>query len=318
MNSSSNCEKAQHISRCLQLAILLEVSADKPGNVNFAASFEGTRKEHFLASAVAAGPSFQEAAYRGISIAENKLAISQAGLGELIKLGVKDISEWQRGGNTLLGTIMLFAPIAVAAGMTPTQNGFKFDFSELRKNIDLTVKASTAMDSVHLYEAIDIASPSGLNDAPDLSVKDPNSKERLIRENVTLFKVFEIAKDYDDICSEWINNYPITFDLAYPYLMEQLKTKDQNTAIINTFLKILSEHPDTFIARKAGMEKTREVSADAKIVLQLGGAETPEGKKALNEFDKKLRKAGNHYNPGTTADITAATLALCTLSGYRP
>ncbi len=318
INNSSSCEKAQHISRCLQLAILLEVSADKPGNVNLTVGFKGTRSEHFLASAVAAGPSFQEAAYRGISIAENKLAINEAGLGELVRFGVKDIMEWQRGGNTLLGTIMLFAPIAVAAGMTPTEKGFKLDFSQLRKNIDAVIKASTAMDSVHLYEAIDIAMPSGLNDAPDLSVSDPNSKERLIKENVTLYKVFDIAKGYDDICSEWINNYPITFDLAYPYLMEQLKKGDQNTAVINTFLKILAEHPDTFIARKASLEKAREVSVEAKKALQLGGAATTEGKRALIEFDKMLRKAGNNYNPGTTADITAATLALCTLSGYRP
>jgi triphosphoribosyl-dephospho-CoA synthase len=56
----SNCEKAQHIARCLQLAIILEVSADKPGNVNLVTDFEGTRCEHFLASSIAAGPSFQE------------------------------------------------------------------------------------------------------------------------------------------------------------------------------------------------------------------------------------------------------------------
>jgi triphosphoribosyl-dephospho-CoA synthase len=311
-------QKPRHIERCLQLAILLEVSADKPGNVNFSASFDGTRKEHFLASAVAAGPSFHEAAKRGIQIADGKLKVNEAGLGELIKLGVKDISEWQRGGNTILGTIMLFTPIAVAAGMTPTGQGVSVDFGFLRKNIDTVIRASTAMDSVKLYEAIDIAMPSGLNKAPDLNVSDPTSKERLIKENITLYKVFDIAKDYDDICSEWIRNYPITFDLAYPYLIEQLKAFDQNTAVINTFLKILSEHPDTFIARKASIEKAREVSAEAKKVLALGGSATEAGKKALAEFDKNLRKAGNHYNPGTTADITAATLALCTLSGYRP
>ena len=225
---ASNCknEKAQHISRCLQLAILLEVSADKPGNVNFAASFESTNVVHFLASAVAAGPSFQEAAERGIQIAQNKRQISEAGLGELIKMGIKDVMEWQRGGNTILGTVMLFAPIAVAAGMTPTDEKFKMDFSVLRQNIDALIKASTAMDSVNLYEAIDTAMPSGLNQAPDLSVSDPTSKQRLITENVTLYKVFDIAKDYDDICSEWIRNYPITFTEAYPYLTEQLKEVD--------------------------------------------------------------------------------------------
>jgi triphosphoribosyl-dephospho-CoA synthetase len=49
-----NLEKAEHIAQCLELAIMLEVSANKPGNVNFAVGFEGTRVEHFLASAVAA------------------------------------------------------------------------------------------------------------------------------------------------------------------------------------------------------------------------------------------------------------------------
>ncbi|MGD6933907.1 MAG: triphosphoribosyl-dephospho-CoA synthase [Candidatus Bathyarchaeia archaeon] len=313
-----NCEKAQHISRCLQLAILLEVSANKPGNVNFNASFEGTQIEHFLASAVAAGPSFQEAAERGIQIAQGERQISEAGLGELIKLGVKDVMEWQRGGNTILGTIMLFAPIAVAAGMTPTDDKFKMDFTVLRKNIDAVIKASTAVDSVNLYEAIDIAMPAGLNQAPDLSVSDPKSKQRLMTENVTLYKVFDIAKDYDDICSEWIRNYPITFTEAYPYLKEQLEEVEENTAVINVFLKILSKHPDTFIARKAGIEKAKKVSEQAKWVLELGGAATPDGIVAVAKFDRNLRQAGNHYNPGTTADITAATLALCTLSGYRP
>ena len=99
----SNCEKAQHIQRCLQLAIILEVSADKPGNVNLVVDFEGTRVEHFLASSVAAGPSFQDAAYRGTEICQKKRKLSEAGLGELIKWGIKDIDEWQHGGNTLLG-----------------------------------------------------------------------------------------------------------------------------------------------------------------------------------------------------------------------
>jgi triphosphoribosyl-dephospho-CoA synthase len=314
----SNQEKAQHISKCLELAILLEVSAEKPGNVNLTSGFEGTICQHFLASAVAAGPSFQEAAYRGILVAEKKLGIGEVGLGQLIKTCASDVNAWQRGGNTILGTIMLFAPIAVAAGMTQAEPDYSLDFSLLRKNIDLAVKSSTAWDSVHLYEAVAIANPSGLNDAPDLDVTDLHSKERLIKENVTLYEVFKIASAYDDICAEWVNNYPVTFDLAYPFLMEQLKSNPLNTAVVHTFLKILSERPDTFIARKAGKEKAKEVSSEAKSVLELGGLETEKGKKSLTEFDKKLRLSQNRCNPGTTADLTAAALALCTLSGYRP
>ena len=314
----SNCQKAQHIAQCLQLAIMLEVSAEKPGNVSFISSFEGTRVEHFLASAVAAGPSFQEAAYRGISAAEKRLEIDKVGIGGLIKMCASDIAVWQRGGNTILGTVMLFVPIAAAAGMTPTKKDFALDFTALRRNIDAAVKATSAWDSVHLYEAVDIACPSGLGGAPDLDVTDPNSKERLLKENVGLFEVFKIAAGYDDISYEWVNNYSVTFDLAYPYLMEQLKSKPLNVAVVETFLKILSLRPDTFIARKMGKTKATEVSSEAKAVLELGGLETTKGRQCLLEFDRKLRVKGNSCNPGTTADITAAALALATLSGYRP
>lgn len=314
----SSQEKAQHISKCLQLAILLEVSAEKPGNVNLTSSFEGTTCQHFLASAVAAGSSLQEAAARGVLVEQGKLGVGGVGLGELIRTCVFDVNSWQRGGNTILGTIMLFIPMAVAAGMTPPERDFSLNFPQMRYNIDSVVRATTAWDSVHLYEAVNAANPSGLGKAPDLDVTDPNSKDRIIKENVTLFQVFEIGAVYDDICAEWVNNYKVTFDLAYPYLTEQLKTKPVNTAVVHTFLKVLSEHPDTFIARKVSMEKAQEVSDDAKAVLQLGGLQTPEGVASLKWFDQKLRSTQNKCNPGTTADLTAAALALCTLNGYRP
>ncbi len=313
-----HCEKAKHVSKCLELAILLEVSADKPGNVNFVVGFEGTRVEHFLASAVVAGPSFEEAAHRGIAVSEKKLSVNDVGIGQIIKKCVADINAWQKGGNTILGTVILFVPIAVAAGMTPVKGNFDLDFSHLRENLKLTVESTTAEDALHLYEAIDIAKPSGLNGAPDLDVHDSHSKERILKENVSLYQVFKIAAGYDDVCAEWVNNYPITFNLAYPYLSEQLRSRDLNTAIVHTFLKVLSEHPDTFIARKVGYEKACEISLDAKKVMELGGVETSNGRKSLREFDRKLRESRSLLNPGTTADITAAALALCILSGYRP
>jgi triphosphoribosyl-dephospho-CoA synthase len=277
-----NREKAKHISNCLELAMLLEVIVPKPGNVTPTASFEGTRIEHFLASAVAVESSFEKAARRGTAISENKLSISQVGIGGIIKDCAEDINAWQKGGNTLLGTVMLFVPLAVAAGMTPAGKKFVFDFYRLRENLRLAVESTTAEDAVNLYEAIDVAKPSGLGGAPDLDVTNPLSKTRLLEDDVSLFDVFKIAEDYDEICSEWVRNYP------------------------------------TFIARKAGVEKAREVSSDAKITLELGGLETTEGRETILKLDGKLRAFGNQLNPGTTADLTAAALALCTLSGYRP
>ena len=64
--------------------------------------------------------------------------------------------------------------------------------------------------------------------------------------------------------------------------------------------------------------RSREVSAMAKEVLKLGGLETSRGRKRLRGFDHELRGSSNLLNPGTTADIIAAALALTVLSGYRP
>jgi len=310
--------KAKHISQCLELAMLLEVSASKPGNVTFATDFEKTKVEHFLASAVAASVWFEEAARRGILVQNKKLNVSDVGMGNIIKECVADINSWQKGGNTLLGTVILLIPIAVAAGMTPIDESFGFDLVRLRENLRLAVESTTADDAVHLYEAIEVAKPSGLGEAPDLDVAHVASKARILEENVSLLAVFKIAASYDNICFEWVRNYPITFDLAYPFLKDQLEQGDLNAAVVHTFLKILSEHSDTFIARKAGVEKARAVSLEAKMALELGGLGNLEGRKRILKFDRNLRESGNLLNPGTTADLTGAALALCTLVGYRP
>jgi len=310
-------EKAVQISKCLELAILLEAGAHKPGNVSVVTNFENTRYEHFLASAVAASSSLEYAARQGVAVSEKRICVADVAAGKIIKDCVADIDSWQHGGNTLLGTVILFVPIAVAAGMAP--NDDHLDTSELRENVKLVVESTTPEDAVNVYEAMKIAKPSGLGKAPRLDINDPSSMRRILEERVTLFQVFQIAEEYDAICSEWVNNYPITFDLAYPFLAKQIdKGGDLSQAILHTFLKVLAACPDTFIARKTSLEKAKEVSVEAGKILRLGGPETSKGRQRLTEFDRKLRKSSNLLNPGTTADIVAAALALCTLSGYRP
>jgi triphosphoribosyl-dephospho-CoA synthase len=301
----------------LELAIILEASAHKPGNVSIVTNFENTRFEHFLASSVAAAPVFELAAERGTAVAEGKSTLTQIGLGQLIKDCVAEIDTWQHGGNTLLGTIILLSPIAVAAGMTSVGKGF--NLRRLRKSLKLVVESTTPVDAVNLYEAIKIANPGGLGKAPDLDINDPTSETKILRENVSLFQVFKIAEKYDTICSEWVNNYPATFDMAYPSLAKKLENgTDLNEAIIHTFLEVLANVPDTFIARKVGVERSRKVSANARKVLDLGGLKTADGTKSLHRFDQQLRRSKNLLNPGTTADIIGAALSLCVLGGYRP
>ena len=281
--------------------------------------FEGTRYEHFLASAVATTPWFKLAAEHGIAVSREEIKVSDVRVGQIIRNCVLDINSWQYGGNTLLGTVILVSPIAVAAGMTNAMKENILEIHQLRQNLKRVIESTKSEDAVDVYEAIRIAKPSGLGKAPELDVNDSNSVNRIVKESITLYQVFKIASPYDRVCSEWINNYPLTFQVAYPYLMEQISdSKDLNKAIIHTFLKVLGEYPDTFIARKIGIEKAKEVSVKASKILELGGLETSPGRKSLHEFDLELRRSSNDLNPGTTADIVAAALALCILNGYRP
>jgi triphosphoribosyl-dephospho-CoA synthase len=116
-----------------------------------------------------------------------------------------------------------------------------------------------------------------------------------------------------------VNGFHITFDIGYPFLRHEIeKTGDINTASVNTFLKILSEVPDTLIARKAGEAKSRWVSEEARKVLDEGGLTTEKGTKLLLNLDRRLHDPNHRLNPGTTADITSAALATAILEGYRP
>jgi len=309
--------KAKHVSRCLELAILLEASAHKPGNVSVVTDFENTRYEHFLASAVAASSFFEQATERGIVVSEGNMPVSSVSIGQIIRDCVADIDAWQHGGNTLLGTIILLAPIAVAAGMM--QSTDDFEIPALREKVKLVVESTTPEDAVDVYKAIRIANPSGLGKASKLDINDPNSMNTILVEKTSLYQVFKIAEKYDMICSEWVNNYHVTFDIAYPSLTRQIRGSiNISTATIQTFIEVLAEYPDTFIARKTSLRKAEEISSKARQILELGGLETPAGKVSLRRLDQKLRKSSNLLNPGTTADIIAGGLALCVLAGYRP
>jgi triphosphoribosyl-dephospho-CoA synthase len=311
--------KAKLISKCLQLATLLEVSIDKPGNVTFNLGFEGTRSEHFLASAVAAADWFEQAARRGIAVLKCEKPPANIAVGSLIQKCVRSIMSWQHGGNTLFGTVLLLMPMAAAAGMTPVSFNTCIEPDALRRNLACVLESTTARDAVCLYEAVRLANPGGLNRVSDFDVNDPASKKRILRENVSLLHIFKISANYDSISREWATNFNVTFTEAYPLMAKQLSEKKPlNVAVVNTYLHILSNHPDTLIARKVGAEKALEVSKLATHVLQLGSIETSEGAVAAREFDVYLRQHGNALNPGTTADLTAAALAVCILGGFRP
>ena len=307
------------VSRCLQLAILLEVSAyPKPGNIHRTADFAETRYEHFLASAVALPPHFRYAAEKGVQVFERKVALSQISVGRIIKDALKDVRMWQRDRNTLLGSTLLLFPMAAAAGLTLAGKS-SFSISTFRRNLRSVVESTTSRDAVDVYEAIMIAQPGGLGKARRLDVNDSTSQEKILAQGTSLYEVFTISAPWDSISAEWVNDFHITFDIGYTYFMHVIKeTGDINTSSVHTFLRILSEVPDTLIARKTGKRKAEWVSNQARIVLDAGGLATLKGRKSLIELDRKLHGPSHRLNPGTTADITSAVLAVAILAGFRP
>ena len=307
---------ADHISNCLELAILYEVSGyPKPGNVHRTSDFKETTFEHYLASSVAIASSFRWVANQGVRVTKEEIVASEIEVGAAIKNSVERMLKSQSGGNTLLGAIIILIPIAAAAGMITGG----FSLTKLRKNIKVVVESTTPQDAVAVYDAIAAVNPGGLNKTIKLDVTDPNSKKEILDKNITLLDTFKIAASYDSIASEWVNNYPITFDLGYPYFIKQLKEEENiNIATVHTFLKILSEVPDTFISRKVGQIIAESISGEAKEVLDEGGLTSPLGRNLLLKLDNRLRDSEHNLSPGTTADITEAVLALNNLNGYKP
>jgi triphosphoribosyl-dephospho-CoA synthase len=327
---------ADNIMRAAQLAAALEVSGyPKPGNVHRTADFADTTFEQFIAGAIALGPAIKNAALRGVVVGRQDRPLHQIGVGRYIKQAVVDVNSWHHGGNTHLGISLLFVPLAAAAGIgSTTRETTAMD--TLRGDVRRVMEATTAQDASDAYDAIHAASSAALGqidglEAPDLA--DAKAREKIVHRRLSLFDVMKTAAGWDNIAYEWATGMEIAFETGYPTFMTNFRaTRNVNLATTHTLLTILARYPDTFIARKLGVKETaeireavriglvrsREVSERAATILNLGGLGTAEGTRALNAFDRDLRSHGNELNPGTTADLTATSLMIAVLSGFRP
>ena len=307
------------VGGCASLAALLEVSAyPKPGNVHRVRDFPDTKYEHFLAGSVSLGSKMQHIAENGRRINKGSRDWSELGIGESILTAVNDMMKWQSGGNVHLGIILLFSPIAAAAGSLMNEN--QVDLGELRKSLNSIIEGATPRDSVNIYRAIDVAmSAENLGAVEQLDVTDTSSLDIIRDEELTPLNIFNECRGRDNICSEWVTGFKVTFTEGYPFLRERLdEGANINHATVDSFLKILSGHPDSLIQRKKGIEDAAALSEKAKAIIQAGGAATEVGMKMIQELDDELRKENGSLNPGTTADLTAASLFLLLLSGWRP
>ena len=314
--------KLKKIANIAQLAAVIEASTQKPGNVGPDYDFEDTKYEHFLAGGIAIGPAIEDSALNGFMAGEGEISIAEIRIGTNIKNAVRDVKNSHTGGNTHLGMIMLFVPIAAAAGMC-IANGTGFGSELLRENIKKIIGNSTVNDAVEFYDAIRIAGAGGLNGnwlgtddmnaetRPDVEfdARDSKSKKKLIEEAISFYDLLKLSSKKDRIAEELTNGMEIVFNSGVPALdMNYERTRDIRKSVVQAYLYILSKFPDTLIAKRVGIKKAREISTMAGGVFEAGGVMTDEGKKAVDEFNRNLHVKDNKLNPGTTADLVAASL----------
>ncbi|HEX6535758.1 MAG TPA: triphosphoribosyl-dephospho-CoA synthase [Gemmatimonadaceae bacterium] len=277
--------RAAEVAAAAQLACLLEASAPKPGNVSPGAPFHDTRYEHFLASAAAIAPAF--------------LAAGERPLGTTIRAAVVATARWTRA-NTNLGIVLLLAPLARAA--------LAEEGGTLRDRTARVLAATTLFDAAETYAAIRLAAPGGLGraDAQDVGASP----------TLPLRDVMALAAERDAIAREYATTFATTFEVGAPALGRARRDGlSWDDAVLETFLALLSHAPDTHIARKLGGEAAAHVARRAGEARDAGGVRTAAGREAIVRLDRELRDARNAWNPGATADLTAASIFVLLLDG---
>ncbi len=303
---------ASYIARCIQLAMVMEVSAyPKPGNVDRNHDYEDTRFEHFLASAVSIHPVMENAAK------------SKTGVGSLIHSAVRESAKWQNGGNTHFGAFILLIPLAMAAGDI-LHKKHEFTIEELVSCAHDIVKKTNVQDAIEFYRSFETAKVR-VNPVDKFDLQDSSSLGSLDEENTTLYDLMEISRSYDLIADEWVSGFERCANCGETIINFMGSTNkfgepklDVNDVVVYAFLKILSENRDTFIQTKFDETTADYVSGRARDILlefkpQRSGFDAV--RLAVEEFDDELLSKG--INPGSTADIVIAGLFIALLGGIR-
>jgi len=317
-NIDIKIKSVDDLLRCVNLSSLLELSGwPKPGNVHRTKNFVDTRFEHFLAGITAIQPNFRELCEIIYSSIENDmLDFTKIKLGLFYKKSVKEMIKWQSGGNVLLGHILILAPLVCAATICLKTNKVKIEEFEL--TLRRVIDDATVEDTLNLYDAIKICNPGGLGRIEKYDIYGENTYNEIKQDNITLKKIFELSKDYDLISGEYSTGFNIILREGLPYFIETFKTaQDINIAVVNTYLKLLSNNLDTLIIRKSGKKVALEVSKMAFDILIQGGISTKKGLELTIEFDKYLHKQNGKLNPGTTADLLAGVIFCALIFGLK-
>lgn len=264
--------------RCFLRACELDVTVRKPGNVSVVSPGHRMSAGQFIASAeAAAGALFKAGAPVGERI-ERAVAATQAAV----------------GCNTNLGIVLLIAPLAAAAERPSALDSAP----ALLDALDAVLAALDIDDARAAYRAIAAAHPAGLGEVAQADVRSVP--------NINLREAMVLAAPRDLIARQYANGFADVFDarrrdVASGFLLAEATAID----VQRVFLGWLSRHPDSHIVRKHGEAVAHIVMSAAQVWF---AHPAPSSAPAFAAWDESLKADG--VNPGTSADLTVATLWL--------
>lgn len=230
----------------------------------------------FAVSAVAIGPAMESAAKAGVGRA----------VYDAIAATRRLVST-----NTNLGMALLIAPLAAVPRtelLTPVA-------------VHAVLTRLTADDARLVYEAIRLAQPGGLGKVEEMDVASAPPADLRI--------AMQAAADRDLVARQYVEDFPLVLGEALPMLVAGKQAGWSLTeAIVHTHVALIATHGDSLIARKCGTDVSQKAAVLAKQVLAAGGPGDEQYYEAVADFDFWLRADGHRRNPGTSADLLAATL----------
>jgi triphosphoribosyl-dephospho-CoA synthase len=263
-------------------ACLAELDAPKPGNVHRFAPGHRMEVADFVRSADASAA---------------PIASRGARVGTRVRAAV-DATLKTVGQNTNLGIVLLCAPLAAAA---------EARHMALRSALAKVLGGLDRGDAQEVFAAIAAANPGGLGHASRHDVNGPAT--------VTLREAMAEAAERDRIAWQYATTYEDVFSLGLPALeTARQRHSEARWSTLAVYLTFLSEIADTHIVRKFDAATAEAVRREAvEWRDDFAAARDPEAiADSLIGWDATLKSRG--INPGTSADLTVATLFASRLS----
>jgi len=265
-------------------ACRLDVAVLKPGNVSHDAPGHDMTGADFETSArVSAGP----------------IAAAGAALGDRI-YGAVAATRAAAGCNTNLGIVLAAAPLVAAA-----ERG-----APLEPALAGVLASLDARDAAEVYRAIALAAPGGLGRVEHADVHDEPPE--------SLLEAMALAADRDRIARLYVTDFEDVFRIGVPAFDAGLARWGREHAAVQwTYLTLLGSFEDSHVARKFGHKAAESLMLRGReVASQCKACENPDDfQPLLVAFDREVK--GAEANPGTTADLTVASVLARRLSRLR-